>query len=222
MNIDSRRCIILAVVTLASHSTNRKGVSRLLPSNTSLLILVVPLLLAYPHWGSAVALELITIVDFESPEKAPGWRIVNDGVMGGLSQSQMSLTSEQTALFKGTVSLENNGGFASVRSEPTDFGLAGFSGLLLRIRGDGRKYQLRLRTDRNLDGIAYRASFGTTAGEWTAVKLDFQAFLPSFRGRRVPGAPALDPARIRQIGFLISDYQEGRFQLEIASIKAYR
>jgi monofunctional biosynthetic peptidoglycan transglycosylase len=117
--------------------------------------------------------------------------------------------------------LENNGGFASVRTEPFDFGLTEFKGLELRVRGDGKRYQLRLRTDRNSDGIAYRASFETAEAEWTTIRLDFQDFIPSFRGRRVASAPVLDPARIRQIGFLISDNQEGSFRLEVASIKAY-
>jgi len=214
--------MIRVIVTLASHSAYRKGGSRLLPSNLVLFALVVPLLLALPYWGNSMALELITIVDFESPEKGLGWRIVNDGVMGGLSQSQMSMTSEKTAVFTGTVSLENNGGFASVRTEPFDFGLAGFRGLELRVRGDGRIYQLRLRTDLNWDGIAYRAGFATTDSEWMTVTADFKDFVPSFRGRRVPDAPALYPARIRQLGFLISDNQQGGFRLEVASIKAYR
>jgi monofunctional biosynthetic peptidoglycan transglycosylase len=169
-----------------------------------------------------MAQESKTIVDFASPTKGPGWRIVNDGVMGGLSESQMSLTEAQTAVFEGEVSLENNGGFASVRSEPTDFALGEYRGLLFRVRGDGQRYQLRLRTDRSWDGIAYRFTFPTTRDEWTSVKVSFDKFVPTFRGRRVPGAPALDPAQIRQIGFLISDKQEGPFRLEVASIKAYR
>jgi len=169
-----------------------------------------------------MAQEMITIVDFELPEEGPAWRIVNDGVMGGLSQSQMRLTSRRTAVFEGTVSLENNGGFASVRTEPTEFKLKGYRGLMLRVRGDGKNYQLRVRTDQNWDGIAYRTTFATNDDEWLTVNADFKDFVPSFRGRRVPGAPALDPARIQQIGFLISDNQQGNFRLEIDSIKAYR
>jgi hypothetical protein len=134
----------------------------------------------------------------------------------------MKLTEEQTGVFQGTVSLENNGGFASVRTEPIDLGLAGFRGLEFRVLGDGKLYQLRLRTDRNWDGIAYRATFETVQGEWTTIRLDFKDCIPSYRGRSVPNAPALDPARIRQLGFLISDNQEGAFRLEVATIKAFQ
>ena len=172
---------------------------------------VLSLLVAFTFLGDfSLAQELTAIVNFASPTSGPRWRVVNDGVMGGLSQSQMNLTAEQTGVFQGTVSLENNGGFASVRTEPFDFHLTEFRGLELRVRGDGKRYQLRLRTDRNWDGIAYRATFETVEREWTTIRLDFQDCIPSFRGRPVTSAPVLDPARIRQIGFLISDNQEGR------------
>jgi monofunctional biosynthetic peptidoglycan transglycosylase len=173
------------------------------------------------HAEVSIAQGPITVVDFRSPEVRRRWRIVNDGVMGGLSQSRMAVTEGGTGVFQGTVSLENNGGFASVRTQPTDFGLAGRKGLSLRIKGDGRRYQLRLRTDRQFDGVAYTSSFDTVDGEWTTARVEFQDCLPTFRGRKVSNAPTLEPSRIRQIGFLIADKQQGPFRLEIESIKAY-
>jgi monofunctional biosynthetic peptidoglycan transglycosylase len=133
----------------------------------------------------------------------------------------MAVTAAQTGVFQGTVSLENYGGFASVRTDPTDFGLTGRRGLSLRIKGDGKSYQLRLRTDRGFDGVAYASSFDTVEGEWTTVNLDFRGCSPTYRGRAVPDAPALEPGRIRQISLFIGDKQEGPFRLEIDSIKAY-
>jgi monofunctional biosynthetic peptidoglycan transglycosylase len=168
-----------------------------------------------------MAQDLHTVIDFGSQQQKFRWRVVNDGVMGGLSQSQLTISTDGFAVFQGTVSLENNGGFASVRTEPTEFGLAGKKGLLLRLKGDGRIYQLRLRTDQRWDGIAYKANFSTQVGLRTTARLDFESFLATFRGRQVPGAPALEPGRIQQIGFLISDKQEGPFRLEIESIEAY-
>jgi monofunctional biosynthetic peptidoglycan transglycosylase len=55
-------------------------------------------------------------------------------------------------------------------------------------------------------------------GEWESIRLLFDDFVPSFRGRRVPDAPPLSPENIGQIGFLISDLQKGSFQIEIESI----
>jgi hypothetical protein len=159
-----------------------------------------------------------TIIDFADPEPTR-WAIVNDGVMGGLSDSRLQLTGDGTALFSGVLSLENNGGFASTRALLDPMDLTGMAGLRVRVRGDGRSYEVRLRTDGGFDGVAYRAEFPTTPGEWTEAFLPFSAFQPSFRGRVPRGAPPLDLASIRQIGILLGDGKEGFFQLEVAWIR---
>ena len=164
--------------------------------------------------------RIMDIVDFSQPESLP-WSIVNDGVMGGRSSSDLERTGEGTALFKGFVSLENNGGFASVRARLESVDLSVYEGVTVRFRGDGRRYQVRFRMDGSFDGVAYQTEFATTAGEWTEVTLPFRGFMPSFRGRVPRGAGPLEPALIRQMGFLIGDKKEGPFQLEIAWVRAY-
>ena len=168
-----------------------------------------------------VAQEEKLLFDFQGQDEAARWVRVNDGVMGGLSQSEMRFTAGGTALFEGTLSLENNGGFASVRTIPTDFALDGYTGLAVQVKGDGRRYMLRLRTDRYLDGPAYESSFDTVAEKWVTVRLPFRDFVPTFRGRRLRNVPALDSADIRQIGFMLADKQAGPFRLEVDWITAY-
>ncbi len=158
------------------------------------------------------------IVDFSSAA-APEWYPVNDGVMGGRSSSTMRL-AEGIGVFEGNLSLENNGGFASVRTEIPEAALSGFSRLLLRVRGDGKRYQLRLRMSTTFDGVAYGASFETQEADWTTVEIPLESFAPSFRGYRPRNAPELDFANVRQIGLMLTDKQEGRFRLEIAWIAA--
>ena len=165
--------------------------------------------------------EMKVIVDFNSPQTAR-WTVVNDGVMGGLSNSDLELTEEGTALFTGFVSLDNNGGFASVRAAFQSMDLSAFEGVRLRIRGDGRTYQLRFRQDSSFDGVSYAAEFETTQGEWTEVSLPLTRFQPTFRGRVPRGAGPLDPARISQMTVLIGDKKEGPFKLEMAWVKAYQ
>ena len=159
------------------------------------------------------------LVDFSAGAEA--WRPINDGVMGGLSRSRIRATPEGTAVFEGEVSLENNGGFASVRAPVGPVDLSAFEGLAARVRGDGRSYQIRLRTDDRFDGIAYRTRLAPVADEWQVVRVSFSAFLPTFRGRRPHGAPPLDTSDICQLGFLIGDEQAGPFRLEIAWVGAY-
>jgi monofunctional biosynthetic peptidoglycan transglycosylase len=157
---------------------------------------------------------------FEGDESADRWMIVNDGVMGGLSRSRISLTEKNTAVFEGEVSLRNNGGFASVRSRPETMPTAGTSRLAVRVRGDGREYQLRIRTDETFDGVAYRWNFETRAGEWTTIEASYRDFVPTYRGRILRDVPPIDPGAIRQLGFLIADKVEGPFRLEVGWIKA--
>ncbi len=159
------------------------------------------------------------VVDF-GPAAEP-WPNVDDPVMGGRSRSRMRI-EDGVAVFEGLVSLENNGGFASLRSRPAEHRLEDFDGIALRIRGDGKIYGIRLRTDARYDGVSYQAKVATRAGRWSEIRLPRQMFKPVFRGRRVGGYPPLDPQEIKTFGVIISDQQEGPFRLEIDWIKVYR
>ena len=160
------------------------------------------------------------ICDFMRPPLLR-WTSVNDVVMGGVSDSLMQVSEDGTGVFAGHLSLENNGGFASVRAPLPENDFTGYDGIVLRVKGDGKRYSFRVRADMLFDGVVYRQEFDTVAGEWMDVLLPFSDFKPSFRGRIVPDAPPLDPSRIFQIGFLVSEKQEGSFRLEVERIDAF-
>lgn len=162
------------------------------------------------------------LFDFQMSSKLTDWRIVNDGVMGGLSQSNIVLSENNTALFQGIVSLENNGGFSSVRTSPRLYKLDGYLGIILRLKGDGKKYQFRLRTNDRFDGISYRYHFKTESNKWMIIRVPFNKCVPVFRGRILNDVAPITPKKIQQVGFLISDKQAGPFKLEIDWIKAYK
>ncbi len=149
------------------------------------------------------------------------WTAVNDGVMGGVSRSEISSTDRGTGLFTGYLSLENNGGFASVRTPVVGSGLDNQTGLEIRVRGDGRVYQLRLRTDDRFDGVSYRALFVTRNQEWLTFTLPFELFQPTFRGRILSETEFMDPSRIRQLAFMVADKTQGSFALEIDFVRAW-
>lgn len=167
---------------------------------------------------STMANNEILLEDFSSDNKLE-WQIINDGVMGGMSEGRFRINSDQTADFWGTVSLENNGGFASVRAllnEPTT---GNFGKIALRVRGDGKRYSFRIRTDANFDGVAYACNFTTKKDEWTEHKFSPSDFIPTFRGRILQNVTPLNETQIRQIGFLISEKQDGNFSLKLDWIK---
>jgi hypothetical protein len=160
------------------------------------------------------------LLSFASPASVAGWAAIDDRVMGGISSSRMRHDAAGHAVFEGTVSLESGGGFASVRSGILALDAGGATTLLLEVRGDGRRYKLGLRTDDAFDGVASQAAFEPPAGRWTVVRLPVAEFRPTFHGRPVPGTPALDPAGIRQVGFVIADRQAGRFALAVRRLQA--
>jgi monofunctional biosynthetic peptidoglycan transglycosylase len=139
--------------------------------------------------------------------------------MGGISAGEMS-AAEGYATFQGTVSFENNGGFSSVRSQAVVHDLSAFDGLVLRVRGDGKRYGFRLKTDASFDGVSYQFEIQPPAGEWTEIPAPFTDFIPVYRGRVVEDHPPLDPSRIATFGLLISR-QEGPFRIDIESVGGY-
>jgi monofunctional biosynthetic peptidoglycan transglycosylase len=159
---------------------------------------------------------------FDFDPKAAVWQSVDDRVMGGVSLSKMTIDADGIATFAGTVSLENNGGFCSVRSGAIPGGLKGAGAIKLRLKPDGKTYTVNLRTgERAFGSFAYRARLeGLKAGEWTEVEVPFSRFEPVSFGRRVPNAPALEPSKVTSLSLQVGDKQTGPFALQIDWIRA--
>lgn len=163
--------------------------------------------------------ETKLIASFEKPSSAREWFSVNDNVMGGVSDGSFRRTRRKTLLFTGDISLENNGGFASIRSKPRDLDLAGATGISVKVRGDGRTYWVGLRTDRQFGASSYRAFLRTTRGKFTETVIPIADFKPQRYGRTLRGGP-VDPAEVSSIGFTIADKKSGPFRLELKHVKA--
>ncbi|MBY0587147.1 CIA30 family protein [bacterium] len=162
------------------------------------------------------------LFDFREADAVDDWKSIDDRVMGGVSESEMVASDRKSALFRGQVSMENNGGFASVRSPAQERDWTGVEFVVLRVHGDGKTYSINLKNDPGLDGVTYRASFATMAGQWMTVVLPIRSFRPVFRGRPVPNAGSLDLRRVYSAGLMISGKQTGPFELELESIVGRR
>lgn len=159
-----------------------------------------------------------TLIDFSNPDAVLPWQAIDDRVMGGVSRSRLRHDPEGHAVFKGEVSFDNGGGFASLRNAEFAIDSLDASALLLEVRGDGKRYKLNLRTDDAYDGINYQAAFHPPAGVWSNITLPLAAFVPTFRDRVLADAPPLDAAKVRQIGLLIGDRQQGVFALALRRV----
>jgi NADH dehydrogenase [ubiquinone] 1 alpha subcomplex assembly factor 1 len=151
------------------------------------------------------------------------WRIVNDNVMGGVSDSRVTALPEGVR-FEGVVRLEFNGGFASMRRP---WGLpAAAVGLRVRARGDGHRYRLTAYTRDSASGrpwpFNYHATFETAVGATTVATLTWPQFRASFRGRAVPDAPPLAAADVIALGVMMTKGEHrdgaGAFALDLLDI----
>lgn len=163
-----------------------------------------------------------TLFDFSGADSAKEWQTVNDGVMGGVSDGRFKITDAKTMEFFGTLSLANNGGFASVRTKPKNLGIEQGDTLVAKVRGDGREYMLNLYPNRQRVAYSYRAAMQTKKDQWIEVKIPLDTFEATSFGRIVTNAGSVKPAEINSIGFMLGDKKAGPFKLEIEWIKVER
>ena len=150
------------------------------------------------------------------------WQIVDDGVMGGLSKGNFKSDKKNGSLiFTGNLSLENNGGFSSIRSNSLLVDLSAFKGIRIKARGDGRTYKIRLESDARyrLRTVSFQHEFTAAKGEWSEVFIPFDRLKASWRGLQLP-KKKFNPKKIQKIGIIIADKKEGPFRMELDWIKA--
>ena len=158
----------------------------------------------------------IVIFDFNKNSDIENWIIIDDVVMGGKSSSTFKLNSEGYGVFEGGVSLENNGGFASVHYKFERLPIKGSTKIILRIKGDGKKYQFRIKSNSE-DYYSYIYPFSTT-GEWEEIQIPLKEMYPSFRGRKLD-IPNFSKDYIEEIAFLIGNKNQEKFKLLIDKIE---
>ena len=182
---------------------------------------ILPIAVLVVGWTSNLCADDDRVLfDFGRPQAAKDWQTVNDGVMGGVSDGRFRISDQGIMEFYGSLSLENNGGFASVRSRPKKLGLAEGNVIVARLRGDGRQYYLNLHVPTRQIAFSYRASFATKKGEWQEVKVPLKKFQATSFGRPIRDAAPVDPGKVNSIGFLLADKKPGPFKLEVEWIMA--
>jgi len=155
------------------------------------------------------------VYDFTPESESDIWFVVDDRVMGGRSQGNVGLSEYGHGIFQGTVSLENNGGFSSIRARMEELQTEDYSAFKIRLKGDGKNYQFRVCSQLN-ERHSYQYEFPTT-GEWQEVTVPFDQMIPTFRGMRL-NMPNYPGETLRECSFLISNKKNESFRLEIDKI----
>jgi len=156
------------------------------------------------------------IFDFNDDADISDWRIVDDVVMGGRSNGQFKIDSDGNGVFSGDVSLENNGGFSSVRYQFEKINTTKDSKINIRLKGDGKEYQFRVKNKRNTY-YSYITNF-KTSGYWENIIINLKDLYPSFRGQTM-NIPNFAGNTIEEIAFLIGNKKNESFTLVLDKIE---
>lgn len=156
------------------------------------------------------------LFDFKPNSDVSNWKIVDDQVMGGSSKGDFKLNAKGYGEFYGHISLENNGGFSSLHYNFKQKKVERFSKAVLKIKGDGKTYQFRVKTNANADA-SYVYEFKTTT-DWMTISIPFKEMQAQFRGRKLeqPNYPGI---AMEDASFLIGNKSEESFMLLIDWIK---
>ena len=156
------------------------------------------------------------LFDFNEKTNPREWRIIDDVVMGGISDGKFKIDENGNGVFFGNVSTENNGGFSSVRYQMNTKDISGFSKVNIRLKGDGKNYQFRIKDDIN-SYYSYITTF-KTSGEWETVTLNLKDLYPSFRGQTL-NLPNFDGKFLEEIVFLIGNKKDESGELKLDKIE---
>ncbi|PZX58478.1 complex I intermediate-associated protein 30 (CIA30) [Algoriphagus ratkowskyi] len=159
----------------------------------------------------------IMLYQFDKNITTSDWKIVDDVVMGGMSEGSFKINEAGNGVFEGSVSLENNGGFSSLRHRET-FHIQSRKNVRIHLIGDGSTYQFRLKANSS-DRHSYIAEF-STSGDWETISITLSAMYPAFRGRKL-SIGNFDQDQIMEMAFLIGNKKEQQFKLEIKSIQVF-
>ena len=155
------------------------------------------------------------IFDFNKESDLQGWKVIDDVVMGGESSGTFALSADGNGVFQGSISLDNNGGFSSVRYGFQKIQVEDYTKVVIKLRGDGKDYQFRIKAN-SQDYYSYILPF-STSGEWQEIEIPLKDMYPSFRGRRLD-QPNFSKDSIEEITFLIGNKKEESFKLLIDKI----
>lgn len=155
------------------------------------------------------------IFNFEPNSNLALWSVVDDGVMGGLSQGNMALNKEGHAVYSGYVTTENNGGFSSIRYNFESKDVSNYTHVVLKVKGDGKPYQFRIKQNR-YDRYSY-INYFETSGEWQEIKIPLNSFFPSFRGYKL-NRPNFNGKKMQEIAFLVGNKKKEDFKLIIDNV----
>tara|TARA_B110000003_G_scaffold274490_1_gene314589 strand:+ start:11120 stop:11665 length:546 start_codon:yes stop_codon:yes gene_type:complete len=158
-------------------------------------------------------------IDFGEEKKGHYWKVINDGVMGGISKGSKELT-KNSMLYKGKVSLDNNGGFSSLRRSFSDKDISMFNEIEIRYRSVGISLAFTIAVSQRWYIPNYKISLDGTSSEWTTTTIKLSDLRKHYIGKPMNEMLKKETLKeIVRIGFITDEKKYGNFEFEIDFIK---
>jgi len=158
-------------------------------------------------------------IDFGSKKKGSNWRVINDGVMGGLSKGVANLTNN-SLLFKGSVSLDNDGGFSSLRRSFSSKNLSRFDEIEIRYRSSGISLAFTIAVSRRWYIPNYKRALDKTSWKWNTVRIKLSDFRKHYIGKPLNEMLKKEALKkVTSIGFITDEKKYERFEFEVDYIQ---
>lgn len=158
-------------------------------------------------------------IDFGTACDTCDWFVVVDGVMGGLSEGKVTKTSE-SIIFKGEISLKNNGGFASYRNQYGTYDLSSYKEVTIRYKSTGQNFAFTLNNYRRFYNPNFKQELPVTNSVWKEVTLALSSFKKYRLGNLLSGHPSQEElANVIRMGFISNDKKASEFMIEIDYIR---
>jgi hypothetical protein len=154
-------------------------------------------------------------LNFGTNKDSPQWTAINDTVMGGRSEGKVSMNKNSLS-FEGSISFDNNGGFASVRGPFKTTDLSEYTNVEIRYKTTGQSVALTLENYRPFYMPYYKKTLPNSAGKWDIITLSLMDFKAYRLGKTTGDSLSKEVLKkIIRIGFINGEKKEGSFSLEV-------
>lgn len=168
------------------------------------------------------ALFLITtspMYDFGKKTGGKDWYTLNDDVMGGRSEAKLKIKREYLT-FEGQISLENNGGFASIRSPYGEFDLSEYKSVHVRYKSYENDFAFVLENKEVYYEPTYKHHLPASNGEWTVAILHLDEFEGYRLGKKIGEKLTAEiQSNMIRMGIITDTKKEDKFKIAIDYIE---
>jgi NADH dehydrogenase [ubiquinone] 1 alpha subcomplex assembly factor 1 len=162
-----------------------------------------------------------SIIDFgNSAEKNQEWVLLSDNIMGGITKSKIEYT-DNSVLLSGNISLDNYGGFSSIKTQYKSFDLSQFNAIKIKFKSTNQKFVFTLEDDQDWTQPNYINEFSSKKDEtWEEATIYFKDFKEIIIGQPTGNIMKFRSLKnIVRLGIMTKEKKEGPFSLEVDYIE---